>query len=135
MTKEEILNLKSGSELDALVVDNLFELKPGSDYEHIKSAGNPGASKGCSLVSLDGYWELNNGEWIPYESISECIWVAWDFVIEKMTELNYTWSLSRNKDDDITCCFGKHCVTTSSASESICKAALLTQLEWKLTLF
>lgn len=123
MTREVILNMEAGRELDMLVAEKLFKLEAGIENDWAFISPNK-ESKVLVRTSLPPY--------------SSNIFYAWQ-VVEEVLETEWTFNTMSSKKD---LGFGySHYVEfktvgyiTSQASESslplaICKAALLTTLE------
>jgi hypothetical protein len=154
VTREEILEMKPGRELDALVSE-IMEPKPVNtltyrQLEEIDRLKPNGGTYGCwSIESPEGWWEINidwaeacrSGyieeipEYCPSKEPSEEISASWE-VVEKMREMTWQYSIKSVGKLNLAV-FVKTIVDEEGSKdriankisptvpEAICKAALL----------
>jgi hypothetical protein len=115
MTREEILTMKQGKELDCLVTEHIFKIKPFADDGEIMGRV---------------YRNSQGGEFYSKDYSSE-IRSAWEVFSEitagyKRWNINYGYPIIT-----ITIGADEYDIPTESIEEAICKAALLTTLNIK----
>jgi hypothetical protein len=141
MTRDEILGLEAGNNLDILVAEKVFGWRKGTNEYNILGWQ---WSKRDGTPVLDDSWD---GVWVTPLSCtpnySTDIKAAWE-VVEKMREKSFYVRVN-SIGKYFECCFIKNFVnenntpgsfiglsnTCKTAPEAICKAALLAVLEEK----
>lgn len=138
MTKEEILKMEAGEELDRLVAEVMGEPMPEFTPENaleLQLAGSPVKSPKGNWLCLCRYDEGDIPTWRPLPYSTD-ISAAWS-VVEKMRELDYSFSLTNYDNYKLVYQVKfynylnpalSYC-GVGTAPEAICKAALLTKLD------
>lgn len=109
MTRDEVLLMKPGRELDALIAKNVFKINiPDNRYRM-------GLGKRGSIVEVDQWTGV-----LHYSSFVENAWKVVD-ALSKNVGLFYVW---QHVDYASASC-GGGTVYAKTAPEAICKAALL----------
>ena len=123
MTRDEILNMPAGEEIDKLVAEkvmgwHIVEIRDGGRNQFVDSDGHY-----QHIVSRYDYYEdgedFNTICWHPSESI---LW-AWE-VVEKLKEYSL-WIDLNASPDGYQVGFADYFVFAESAPLAICRAALL----------
>lgn len=130
MTRDEILNMPAGEEMDALIAEIMGERRPGV-HVHTNILSMEWSSGRC-WYCLPDYEKGDSCEWTP-KPFSDNISAAWE-VVEKF----YSMKLDRFSNGKEWRCYlvtlkgGKNHDATGlayTAPLAICRAALLAKME------
>lgn len=140
MTREDILSMKPGRELDALVAEKVMEWIEVECFGIKDNKIKRPPVSGCQTIIARG-WNQQIKMYATLPNYSTDISAAWEIVNKKQTFPysiskcnNGKWSINwcssnyecMNCDEE---CTGKFEVEADTAPEATCKAALLASLE------
>lgn len=134
MTRDEVLKMEPGNDLDILVTEKVFGWQKGTNK--FKISGWQWSGRDGKPV-LDDSWD---GEWVaPFRCVpkySTDIKTAWE-VVKKINERGWHVNIKTYSDGDVVVSILSYLgrfiddALTQSVPEAICKAALLAVLEEK----
>lgn len=124
MTREEILNMPAGREMDALIAENVMGIESVAFNDETKCPECESTMRFCGSRS----WCSSCHEWIysPYKEYSTDISAAWE-VVEKLGIIFQETCIDNDKD--WRCYFDNACASAETAPLAICRAALLAVMK------
>lgn len=134
LTKEKILAMVPGRELDALVARFVFEEEVFNTHEEWVRSGMPHIQYWSNNLQYPAYWNEIYEQGLCVDTFSVDLPAAWDVVEEMNGKFSFTIQrlgdyFYQDENYGWEAIFSSHSdrkVTAKTAPEAICKAALLS---------